>query len=312
VFDVFGYGDKVLYKKYTISRAEADLDRLVRIRRRWDDDSAAYVRRHYAWPLAVVTAGDGAVAGVLVPRASMAYRAHLSTQRVRVRDFNYLLYEARAARVGVEPASVREKLMLIRALVEALNWLETQGLVHEDLAAHNLLWTTSPEPSVLMLDCDSIRPADSKVEEPLLTTTDWTDPRVLTGVVARPDHAATVYAIGLIVARVLGSPSWRPSDTDVEDSPGGQLPDGLRSVLRDSVRGSTPRPQLTSWLASLDEAIDSTPEDARRLLGTTTDAAPPGPLPQTGLTYAVKGRLALAAGFVIGAVGAIVLLTGLL
>jgi hypothetical protein len=310
VFNVFGYEDRVLYKKYAIPRAETDLDRLVQLQRDLDNDSAAFLRRHFAWPLTVVIAGDGAVAGVLIPKADMAYRAQLSTNRVRVRDFNYLLYEARAAQIGVEPARTRQKLILIRVLVQVLMWLEDRCLVHEDLAAHNLLWTVWPQPSVLLLDCDSIRPADSRVAEPLLTTTDWTDPRVLSGEIPRPDQASTVYTVGLLVARVFGSPYWRPSAT-ADDSPSGRLLAGLLAVLRESTRASTPRASLAQWTAALDEAIKGTPEDTSEL-APTASAAPPEPLRQGGLSYALKERLALAAGFALGAVAAIMLLTKLL
>lgn len=82
-----------------------------------------------------MTADGGAVSGVLVPKAEMTYRAQLSTNRVRARDFNYLLYETRAARVGVELTTVREKLVLLRLTVEAFAWLEERGLVHEDISA---------------------------------------------------------------------------------------------------------------------------------------------------------------------------------
>ncbi|WP_431977369.1 hypothetical protein [Micromonospora haikouensis] len=308
VFDVFGYDDTLLYKKYATPRSETNLDRLVAMYRGLDADAAAFVRHRYAWPLAVVAGGDATVAGVLIPRVAMTYRAHLSTKKVRVRDLNYLLYEARAARVGVEPASLREKLTLIRALVEALLWLESRGLVHEDLAAHNLVWTLRPAPTVLLLDCDSIRPARSPVDEPLYTSTDWTDPRVLTGDTPRPDHASTVYTVGLLAARVLSSPSWRPSDAD--GAPGGQVPAGLAVVLSDSVRASLPRPSLSDWMSALDAVIAGMPEGGPELTATSVTSGEP--LPRTSLTYAVKGRLAVAAGFVIGAVAAVVLLTVLL
>ncbi|MFD6697277.1 hypothetical protein [Micromonospora aurantiaca (nom. illeg.)] len=299
----------MLYKRYEITRAEMDLDRLVNLYRGLDETDAAAVRGRFAWPLAIVTGGDGTVAGVLVPRAGMTYQAHLSTKKVRPRDLNYLLYEARAARVGVEPASLREKLTLVRALVDALLWLAERDLVYEDLAAHNLLWTLHPEPSVLLLDCDSIRPVDSMTDDPLLTSTDWTDPRVLTGDIPRPDHASTVYAVGLIAARVLIAPAWRPSD--INDTLGGQVPTGLEAVLRESVRATTPRPRLGAWRTAVDEAIAAMTGDGPELVATET-ATSGESIPQTYWTYAVKGRLAVAAGFILGALAAVMLLTGLL
>ncbi|GAX56571.1 hypothetical protein [Streptomyces olivochromogenes] len=313
VFDVFGHEDRVLYKKYAIQRSEADLDRLVRLHRELDSGSndGAFLRRRFAWPLAVVTADDGAVSGVLVPKAEMTYRAQLSTNRVRARDFNYLLYETRAARVGVEPATVREKLVLLRLTVEAFAWLEERGLVHEDISAGNLLWSVRPEPAVLILDCDSIRPAGSAVDDPLLTTTDWTDPRVLGGEVPRPDQASVTYAVGLLTARVFGTPSWRPSATDSQDSPQEGVPAALLPVLLESVRATAPRPPLHRWLAILDEALEDTPARTRTPR-TAVRTMVSEPLRQGGLSYGVKERVALAVGLFCGAVAAILLLVEML
>jgi len=311
VFDVFGYEDAVVYKKYLVSRVGTGLERLVRLQRNLDDDAVAFLRRHFAWPLAVATADDDSVAGALLAKAGMRYRAHLSTDKIRVRDFNYLLYEERAARVGVEPPSRLEKLVLLHCLVRALAWLEEQGLVHEDIAAHNLLWTVAQqEPSVLVLDCDSIRPINAATDDPLFISTDWTDPRVLSGEVPRPDEASTSYAVGLLVGRVLVAPAWRPSETEAV-SLRTALPNALPEILWESTRTSAPRPSLARWMTALNDAIREAPETTQSRRPTAI-VLPRASIQRGGLSYGLKERLALAIGFLVGAIAAVALLLELL
>lgn len=308
VFDIFEYHGKMLFKKYTIRRAEADLESLIQLPKQLDETAGTFLWSRFAWPVAVVTADDGSVGGVLVPRAEVAFRAHLSTGKVRVRDFNDLLYEERAARVGIRPTTLREKLALLLTLVESLVWLEERDLVHEDLSAGNTLWTVEPEPAVLLLDCDAVRPAGSDSDDPLLVTTDWTDPRVLSGEIPRPDGASVSYAVGLMAARVLGTPLWRPALTGQPEPPVHGVPDQLQSLLRDSVSSAVPRPLLTNWADALRSAIEAASS-------TSPVTSPPpaiGPLRRGGISYSTKERSVLVLGFVIGALAAVLFLMEML
>jgi hypothetical protein len=305
VFTVFGYGDRLMYKKYADPRDPAALDRLVALHAAMDTQSAHYARDRMAWPVATVCAADDQVAGLLVVRAGMGFHAHLSTNRVRVRDFNYLLYEDRAARIGISPATTRQKARLLADLVAVLLWLDRRGHVHEDLAAHNLLWRLDPEPAVFLLDCDSLRPVDEPTNQPLFSTVDWTDPRVLGAEIPRPDQASTSYAVGLLVARVLGSPYWRPTPGEPAALPGGGFPLDLRPLLSAALGPAASRPTLKSWLDGINGTVDAVPNTRTAPMPTRT---PPETLRVEGQTVGLNDRLAFLAGLVLGAVAAVLVL----
>ncbi|ACZ86515.1 hypothetical protein [Streptosporangium roseum] len=252
VYTVLGQRKSLLYKRYSEPHVAAELDRLVSKYSGMAPKAAAYARTHLAWPVAAVCDGDHVV-GVLVVRAGQEFHVTLSASRTRVRDFNFLLYEKRAEKLGVERATDRQKVELLRGLVDVLSWLDERGLVHEDLAAHNVLWRLDP-PSVFVLDCDSLRSLAESSKQPLYTTVDWTDPRVLTNDVDRPDGASTSYVLGLLAARTLVSPYWHPGDT----LPADRFPAALTQMVARAHGPAEDRPSLPEWGRALDGALAQT------------------------------------------------------
>ncbi|MGW3995837.1 hypothetical protein ACWEF6_20285 [Amycolatopsis sp. NPDC004772] len=291
VFSIAGPRKTLLYKKYTEPRDAAELDGLVGTHAGWDAKTLGHVRRTLAWPVATVGEGDRAV-GALVVRAAAEFQFTLPSGRTRVRDFNFLLYEKRSEKLGVPRATDREKVDLLRALLDVLSWLDDHGFVHEDLASHNLLWKLDPA-EVFVLDCDSLRPLAGESSAPLYTTVDWTDRRVLTEEVARPDRASTSYVLGLLVPRVLVSPHWYPGDA----LPPERLPAALTELV---VRASGPagsRPSLTEWGRGLDKASAQT-------TGTVVEPAPVG----DPAAVRTADRWIFAGGLLLGALLAIFVL----
>lgn len=252
VYTVLGQRKTLLYKRYGDSHHAAVLDRLVDTHAKLTPKAAAFARSHLAWPVAVVRDGER-VAGVLIVRAAQDFHVTLSASRTRVRDFNFLLYEKRAEKLGVQRATDRQKVELLRDLVGVLTWLDERGLVHEDLAAHNLLWKLDP-PAVFVLDCDSLRPLTEPSEQPLYTTVDWTDPRVLSREVDRPDGASTSYVLGLLTARVLVSPYWHPEDS----LPSDRFPAALTPLVTRAHGSADDRPSLSEWDRALSSASAQT------------------------------------------------------
>jgi hypothetical protein len=305
----------VVYKKYTIQRAETDLARLIKLGNDLDTEDEAFVRRHLAWPRSVVTDGHGGVAGVLLARVPPAFEAALVTHRVRVRDLNYLIYEERAARAGVSPATRLQKLQLLDDVAAVLDWLHRHDLVHEDLAAQNVLWRLEGGAGVLLLDCDSLRPAQSGVDDPLLTSVDWTDPRILRGEEHRPDHASMIYGLGLLAARSLGEPSWRPARDGRNNMPVDRVPAPLGQVVSASVRPDLPRPSVAQWreaLAKTMEELDATAALSTKVNPAAVPTAAPPPLAVEGIGAGASSQLALVVGLVLGAIAAAVLILGLM
>ncbi|WP_371784356.1 hypothetical protein [Streptosporangium subroseum] len=252
VYTMLGQRKSLLYKKYSEPHASAELDQLVDRYSGMNPKAAAYARTHLAWPVAAVH-DDDRVVGVLVVRAGQEFHVTLPASRTRVRDFNFLLYEKRAEKLGVERATDLQKVELLRDLVGALSWLDERGLVHEDLAAHNVLWKLDP-PSVFVLDCDSLRSFAESSKQPLYTTVDWTDPRVLTNDVDRPDRASTSYVLGLLAARVLVSPYWHPGDPLLAD----RFPAALTPMVTRAYGPAEDRPSLSEWDRALDRASAQT------------------------------------------------------
>ncbi|WP_306205673.1 lipopolysaccharide kinase InaA family protein [Actinoplanes sp. RD1] len=316
VFQLVGQLD-LLYKRYTgtgtVSRSETHLAQLVAIGSAAGDPELSFLRRHFAWPRSVVIGRDGNVTGLLVPRVPPAFEAALVTNRVRVRDLNDLLFETRAARAGISPATRRQKLEMLSDLIEALDWLHRHDLVHEDLAAQNVLWRTEGGAGVLLLDCDSLRPLGRTADDPLLTSVDWTDPRVLAGDVRRPDHASMIYGLGLLTARVLADPDWRPPDNGREGFPADRMSEALAAVVVDSVRPGLPRPSLVQWRKAVTVATATLRPDTATDVDRpeVTTAAPP-PIEYEGPGSDAARRISLAVGVVLGAALAAILVLGLL
>ncbi|MEA5364150.1 hypothetical protein VA596_31770 [Amycolatopsis sp., V23-08] len=261
VFSVLGQRKTLLYKRYNKPRNAVDLDQLVGALGGWGENAIDHVRGTLAWPVATVVDGDQA-SGALVVRAAAEFHLTLPSGRVKVRDFNFLLYEKRAEKLGVPRATDREKVDLLRGLLDVLLWLDEHGFVHEDLASHNLLWKLDP-PEVFVLDCDSLRPLAGDSRSPLYTTVDWTDPRVLTAEVERPDRASTSYVLGLLAPRTLVSPYWYPGDP----LPAERFPAALTELVGRSCGPAASRPSLTEWGRGLDAASAQT-------TGTVVEPAP--------------------------------------
>ncbi len=299
VYEVHGYDGGMLFKKYDQPRDPAGMSQLIAIMSQSDADVQAVLRASLAWPDRMVTSEDGQLSGVLIPKARQAFVAHLTVGPPRLRDLNYLLYEERAARVGVVPLPLVKKLRIVTALARVLSLLQGLGLVYEDLAAQNVLWTTDPAPDVFLLDCDSLRKVDSQPGDALYTTADWTDPRVLSGQVRRPDHASVAYGLGLLLIRTLNSPTWHPSTDALEGIEGMQMvPTPLRKILAGSLRRQLPRPTLERWIEALDEAIDSA-------LPTEVQTSPPRVAllrraTLGGWQFQTKARLAMTIGVLCG------------
>jgi protein kinase-like protein len=310
VYELTGYNGELLYKKYVEPRPVLGLTRLIELGRQVGSLANDSVSHRFSWPLSAVIDDQGVVVGVLIARVPSVFFARLSTGGERLRDLNYLLYEGRAAKVGVGPVAISDKLRLIKALAEALLFLHNNGLVHEDISAQNLLWTIDPEPKIFLLDCDSLRDVNIDSDEALLTTLDWTDPRVLDGQVTRPDQSSNVYALGLVAARALGDPSWRPAldEADIDPELRVELPSDLLEIIRTSVRVRGSRPSVAKWLEPLDRAIGLLSQPSSKAIA----LQPPKPVRLGGLSWQSKEQIAMGSGFLVGAILAVFLILVLL
>ncbi len=118
--------------------------------------SKEFIDKHFAWPRASVYDRD-VFLGALIPVAPEHFVAKLSTGSNLPRDLGFLLYERRARLVGIDPQSLRDKLRIVAELAVALGYLTNHGLVYEDMAPTNILWSPAPSIGSYVLDCDGIR-----------------------------------------------------------------------------------------------------------------------------------------------------------
>lgn len=261
--------DDQLYKKYQTPRNPESAIQLIGISDEFQGSSRDYARQHFAWPAQAVVNEEGRLTGVLIPTAPAGYVERLVTGTEKPRDLNFLIFQERSARIGIRPTSAWQKLGIMLSLARSFAFLEARGLVHEDPAAQNILWKVDPEPDIYLLDCDSIRKVADRPAEPLVTTVDWTDPRVLNGEVDRPDFSSNSYILALATARIFGDPSWTPSPTDDHTSiiSGLSITPEIRKLIAQSITSVGLRPSVKDWLSALDTALktanQSIPTDAR-------------------------------------------------
>jgi len=262
VHQIQGYDGKLLYKKYREPRDPAGAIRLIATANMSDPAVRNDIKSHLAWPVQLIGDGSGRLAGVLVPKAPGTFVASLRTGTKRLRDLNFLLFEERSERVGVDLVALPDKIRIVSSLVRILQLLQGLGLLYEDLAAQNVLWTLDPAPDVYLLDCDSLRRTEDVSPVPLFTTADWTDPRVLSGQISRPDLGSLSYALGLLVARLVLGPTWEPADGDAQAA--SILPTRLQKIMHAAIYSEYTRPPLDTWLDSLQQAVDQAADTRKR------------------------------------------------
>jgi serine/threonine protein kinase len=261
----------------------------------------SYMLERFSWPVSSVYGASGSLVGEVIGRAPEQFLAKLFSGETRARDFSYLIFEDRARQAGITPIGLREKLTILREFAVSLAWLQSNQMVHEDLAPQNILWSANDGGSAFIIDCDSVAGvAEEPAKAPLALTPDWTDPRVVAGQIGRPDYASMSYALGLLIARTLGSPYWSPGDTDRDLLTDG-VPAALFKLLKVTISEGERRPSLSEWLEALDESIEQA--DPNTLAPVKPPVAPP-PLKKGGLSFATKERIAFAVGVALGGLGA--------
>ena len=156
------------------------------------------------WTLDIVTDAYGRVEGVILPR--IPDRFFKPDGDPRGLEFLTL------ARANPPKAAIRVTVLL--RLSEIFAWLHSQGLVHGDLTAKNVVWCAEdPSPAAYLIDCDELKP-QSPAPRTGHSTPGWTDPRLSDGHIPAHDHYSDWYALALAIYRGLllvpGDMSRRP------------------------------------------------------------------------------------------------------
>ncbi len=175
------------------------------------------VARAAAWPTAVVVdpRDPSVAAGVLMPRAPRRFTVRHRDGRSRPASLSYLTADParRHAAYGIDlPApAAPDRFGLVYALARLLEAFDSGAarIVHGDLSAKNVLWSTQRGPEVFVLDCDSSERFDDAgrllgpPDRRRAMTPNWEDPHAPTG--ASPGPHADRYSIALIFLRIVGA-----------------------------------------------------------------------------------------------------------
>jgi serine/threonine protein kinase len=199
--------------KVTVQRAS--LLRIVRVRSRLEERKRQTFDQLTAWPLQVVEEADGTVAGVVMPLIPQQFfeQVHLPSGRFEViaREVQHLFVAPeRGLRNGFAVPSWEESALRLRVcgrFAFAIGLMHRCDVVYGDISARNTLYSLSPRPAVVFVDCDAVRIAGSAAVVKQQNTPDWDAPESKVALSARRpivlSKATDRYKLGLFILRCL-------------------------------------------------------------------------------------------------------------
>lgn len=207
---------------------------------------------HWAtWPTATVVDG-GRVVGFLMPLLDKVFSMSDGNLVGKHASFSYLATKPAPIWGAVRLPAQAERAHLLALLAGVIQQLHHRKMVVGDLSWANVLWARYPEPRVILLDCDGIRPPKGTPVTPQLDTPDWNDPLAPHG--SPPDADRDCYKFSLMVLRVLSQDlNARPSERG-KHSLQGLAPDAARAIDGLLVRSASApgkRPTATEWRQAL-------------------------------------------------------------
>lgn len=234
------------------------------------------------WPTATVRQ-NGHVVGFMMPLIPADFSFTEGQLKGIQSSFMYLASKPAPFWGAVTLPAVSVRVHLLALLAGVVQQLHHRNMVVGDISWANMLWTTRPEPRVMLHDCDGIRPPTGVPVSPQLDSPDWDDPLAAPG--SAPDQDRDCYKLALAVQRVLGlNLTARP------DPAGGHAMDGVdrdtaRTIdgllMRAAGRIGT-RPTATEWRQALQgrAAIQVTQPAPAPSIGTAwPPSGPPTPAP---------------------------------
>ncbi|WP_432558196.1 hypothetical protein [Granulicoccus sp. GXG6511] len=207
---------------------------------------------HWAtWPTETVSDGSQVV-GFLMPLIPDEFFMSEGNLVGQPASFSYLAAPAAPMWGAVSLPGQEVRVRLLALLAGILQQLHHRRMVFGDLSWSNVQWTADPEPRVMLLDCDGIKPPAGEPVSKQLDSPDWEDPAALPG--TPPDQDRDCYKLALMVCRVLtGDLNARPSADAGHAIP--DLPPVITEALdRLLVQAAGPtgtRPTATEWRQAL-------------------------------------------------------------
>ncbi|ATQ31569.1 hypothetical protein CS378_24360 [Rhodococcus ruber] len=208
-----------------------------------------------AWPSSVVRDAQ-TVVGFLMPRVPTEFTFQAHGKR-RLSELGVLLAKKSSPLfAGVTLPTLEERIAILRSLARAVGVLHEHRIVIGDLSFANIFWSLSPEPRVMLIDCDGMRPDGLPPVLPQAETPDWDDP------FAAPRTAPTFdrdcYKLALAVMRVLGGEiDCRPTELDglAFDGVEKAMDHRLRELLRQAAGPEGTRPSARVWETALSDRV---------------------------------------------------------
>ncbi|MFI6400506.1 hypothetical protein ACIBED_20590 [Rhodococcus coprophilus] len=255
VYELVGDSDRV-FKQYHQTTgmpfSPAALDALIAIRDKLTH-AGRPVDRWAAWPSVAVRSGGDTV-GFLMPRVPIDFTFEVRGKR-RLAELGALLAKkSNVMFAGVTLPNLAERVAILRNLAGVLATLHEHSVVVGDLSFANVLWARTPEPRVMLIDCDGTRLEGVQPVLPQADTGDWEDPYAVPG--SAPTVDRDCYKLALAVLRVLGGEiDSRPTQLDSIAFPGldSALEQRIRMLLKQADGPVGTRPTARAWETAFGE-----------------------------------------------------------
>ena len=248
----------LVYKKYRDDRAPRthDMFRLVQLREGLAGADRARLDAIATWPVRLVCDGPD-LRGVVLPRIPDSYFQPVTlpgtgASKKLVREVQHLFVDpAIGRRTGMPEVTREQRLTICRDFAAALDFLHgpAMDVVFGDINAKNELFRLGPEPTVMLVDCDAVRPRGAVTGGLQLNAPDWEPPGRTT-----LNRATDLYKLGLFVLRCVLPPG---SQTSTRRDPVPGLLDDAGTALLTRALAPDPhdRPSAGEWLRHLSLAL---------------------------------------------------------
>lgn len=253
---------------------------LVAVRDRLDTAARARLDAFTCWPLRVVEEA-GVVRGVVLPLIPSSFiqdrvLLHSKAQHQDPREAQNLLVDpALARRVGMPVPTAEQRLAICRDLAAAVHLVHRLDLVIGDINPRNALFRIPGRPSIMLIDCDSIRIKGSVSVVAQLDAPDWDPPE---GSRAGLSQVTDRYKLDLFILRCLTPGKMSSINRDPSRADQALDAEG-RAMLRNAL-GSTPahRPTAQDWGRYIDGRITTRPRPAPSGTGAAPTATTGNPI----------------------------------
>jgi hypothetical protein len=206
-----------------------------------------------AWPVSVVTDGPKTV-GFLMRRVPAEFALRVRGKD-KLAELGYLGSAPKPLWGPIQLPTPQERIEIAQDLAGAMDALHQRKIVIGDLSFANVLWTGSPRPRIMFLDCDGMRPEGRDPVLPQAETLDWGDPLADPNARTGPTIDRDCYKLALAVLRILTrSLNARPDPTTTLDRAlfeHAEAAERVETLLRAAAGPVGSRPTAKQWTAAL-------------------------------------------------------------